>query len=432
MPPPSTEEPVTCMACRVHLVGSESRREHYRSEFHRLNLQRKVASLPPLAESDFCKRNEVSRHEEEAVARSRMPRFCAICSKKFSSERALANHIASRRHRDTVRARAPHMSLEDAARGHVVDAPAEGTVLENVSTSSLANSEEELGGMDDVGPDGMTFDEEIDIERRIAEATPFGPNECVFDGLVCESQEANLAHMRSFGFFLPFRESLTDLAGLLEYIGQKVGIGYACVECDRPFTSVSATQQHMVDKQHCRLTSNDEIWFEEYSRFYAFEQSLLPEDHDDGEWEELHGDDAVAAEIAMNEESSAGRELQLEGAPSRDAERTDAYDETEMEEVAMVVGSNKVIGHRSLRRYYRQNIRAPESRDAVLISKAERDLRVLNWETGKVAQDPQLREARMQAFRRSKRLLEVGIKNYYTRKAPLKVPFATFNSGYRP
>jgi hypothetical protein len=46
--------------------------------------------------------------------------------------------------------------------------------------------------------------------------------------------------------------------------------------------------------------------------------------------------------------------------------------------------------------------------------------------------DAKLRAVRMAAFRQNKRSLEVGLRNYYTRKAPLRTPMAVFNSGYRP
>lgn len=430
MGPSSNGESVTCMACRVDLVGVESRHRHYRSEFHRVNLQRKVANLTPLTETDFEERNEAVQREEAAVARRRGPRFCAICSKKFSSERALDNHIASRRHRDAVRARAPYMGCEAAAHGPLADPATDRRPSGEPSLLSPVDSESEIDNGTDIASDNMAFDVEIDIERRIAEASPFAANECVFDGFVAESVDANLSHMRSFGFFLPFREFLVDLTGLLEYIGQKVGIGYACLECDRPFTSVAAVQQHMVAKQHCRLTSNEQVWLEEFSPFYTFDVCSNAGAGEDDDWEELVGDDAVQAELAMVAEQR-NTELRRGVAPDF-TDAVDMDDGSTMEEVALVLGGNKVIGHRSLWKYYRQRIRAPDSRDAVVIGKAEGNLRIMGWKNGKACQDPELRGARMQAFQQNKRRLEVGMKNYYTRKAPLKVPFGTLNSGYRP
>lgn len=400
---------VTCMACRVVLVGGEARSSHYRTDFHRVNLQRKVAGVPPLSEEDYEMRAEVAREQAEASEGRRAPRFCAVCSKKFSSEKALANHVASRRHRDASRARAPHMTLEAAAIGPITPVPP-GAVL------SPADSDIELEEED------AHFEEEMDMEKRIAEAVPFSSTECVFDGLVSDSSDANIKHMETFGFFLPFAESCTDRSGLLEYLGQKVGIGYACVECDRSFTSVAAVQRHMVDKQHCRMTSDEDVWFEEYAQFYAFEGE---DEGDNDGWEEVDGEEAAEAEEAVKNQE----QIEMQVATVDDgAGRHRQYEETQEEEVAMVLG-NKVIGHRSLQRYYRQRMQASDTREAVVINKLASELRVMGWQ-GKKMPDAMLKTKRMNAFRNSKHNLELGMKTYYTRKAPLRVSFSALNSGY--
>jgi pre-60S factor REI1 len=403
-----TQYVVTCMACRVRLVGADSRRDHYRSDMHRVNLQRKVAGMAPLTVEDFTRRLETLRNEADAQKARREPRFCEVCSKKFSSERALANHVESRRHRDAVRA-LPELAAQ-AERAGIIS-PVE----------SDEDQEEESRAEDD----GLTLEEEMEIDRRIAEAIPFLATECVFDGIACESIEVNLTYMaKKFGFFVPYVENLADAKALLEYIGQKVGIGYACVECDRSFTSVAGAQRHMVDKQHCRMTADKDVWIEEYSQFYDFgddDKEDLDEETDG--WEEVEGDEAVDALQAMD--------MQVVSEPEGPREKkASQYEETQEEEVAMVAGG-KVVGHRSLRRYYQQRGRVQDSRDAVVINKVATEYRMLGWKRQKIP-NVQLRAARMASFRRSKESLEVGVRNYYTRKAPLRTPMAVFNSGYRP
>lgn len=406
---------VTCMACRLVLVGADARLNHYRTDFHRVNLQRKVAGVPPLSEDDYKVRAQAAEDESQAAAGRRAPRFCSVCSKKFSSESALTNHVASRRHRDAVRARAPHMSLEAAAIGPITKAPIDGSAAPMMSP---ADSEDEA------------FEQEMDMERRIAEAVPFASTECVFDGRVCEDEEENLKHMSSFGFFLPFAESVSDVTSLLEYFGQKVGIGYACVECDRAFTSVNAVQRHMVDRQHCRMTADEAVWFEEYGQFYAF-GGVAFGDNDDDDWEEVEDDEEAAAVDAIltakggaTGQVVATLDSQLAGEVAAAKQTDDAPEE----EVAMVLG-NKTIGHRSLRRYYKQRLHSSDTREAVVINKLSSEYRVMGWQ-GKKMPDATMKNKRMQAFKHCKRNLAVGMKNYYTRKAPLHVSFSALNSGY--
>lgn len=43
----------TCLACQIAFESAEGQRLHYRSEWHRYNLKRKVADLPPVTSEQF-------------------------------------------------------------------------------------------------------------------------------------------------------------------------------------------------------------------------------------------------------------------------------------------------------------------------------------------------------------------------------------------
>lgn len=43
----------TCLACQVAFDSAEEQRAHYRSDWHRYNLKRKVADLPPVTRDQF-------------------------------------------------------------------------------------------------------------------------------------------------------------------------------------------------------------------------------------------------------------------------------------------------------------------------------------------------------------------------------------------
>jgi pre-60S factor REI1 len=61
-----------------------------------------------------------------------------------------------------------------------------------------------------------------------------------------------LAH----GFFIPDREYLVDLPGLILYLSEKVAIGNVCLYCNgkgKEYKSMEAVRKHMVDKSHCKV-----------------------------------------------------------------------------------------------------------------------------------------------------------------------------------
>ena len=54
------------------------------------------------------------------------------------------------------------------------------------------------------------------------------------------------------GLFIPDKEYLTDIKGLIAHLGQKISIGNICLYCNgrgKAFFSVEAVQAHMVIKQ---------------------------------------------------------------------------------------------------------------------------------------------------------------------------------------
>ena len=46
----------TCLACHVAFPTAPEQRVHYKTEWHRYNLKRKVAELPPVTEASFADR----------------------------------------------------------------------------------------------------------------------------------------------------------------------------------------------------------------------------------------------------------------------------------------------------------------------------------------------------------------------------------------
>ena len=44
---------LTCITCSVAFKEASGQRDHYKTDWHRYNLKRKVAELPPINEQDF-------------------------------------------------------------------------------------------------------------------------------------------------------------------------------------------------------------------------------------------------------------------------------------------------------------------------------------------------------------------------------------------
>jgi len=160
---------------------------------------------------------------------------------------------------------------------------------------------------------------------------------CLFCNRSFSSVDKSLQHMlKAHGFFVPFTEYLIDMNSLLKYLGAKVGAGRVCLWCNRTsFGDVRAIQQHMVDKGHCKINL-DEDDDDEFLEYYRFPSDEMEEDGDD---EGDEGDE---------EEEEEGYRM-----PKRGIQDLNNANE-------LVLASGAILGHREHRRVYRQNTR-PES-----------------------------------------------------------------------
>ncbi|TNN39217.1 Zinc finger protein 622 [Liparis tanakae] len=89
----------TCISCRVAFADGEVQRAHYKSDWHRYNLKRKVADMPAVTAENFQERVLAQRKsDEQQLSDAAATAGCAVCGKKFSSANAHRNHLQSHKH----------------------------------------------------------------------------------------------------------------------------------------------------------------------------------------------------------------------------------------------------------------------------------------------------------------------------------------------
>lgn len=89
----------TCISCRVAFTDGELQRAHYKTDWHRYNLKRKVAEMPPVTAENFQERVMAQRAAaEQQLSDAAATEGCAVCNKRFSSANAHQNHLQSHKH----------------------------------------------------------------------------------------------------------------------------------------------------------------------------------------------------------------------------------------------------------------------------------------------------------------------------------------------
>lgn len=309
---------LTCINCQVAFQSTTIQRDHYKTDWHRYNLKRKVAELPPVTNEEFRRRVLLVQQENEDETKSKKHTYCSVCKKSFASDHSFQNHSLSKKHTDLFK---KVEDDKDVAQPSVknLKPPSETLDFANQRCSDDEDSSVETASS---GTEEIDSDEWNEL---ISEDNPILKNDCLFCFHHSASLTKNVKHMSiSHSFFIPHIEYLTDLKGLLLYLGEKICQGHICIWCNEnktSFNSVEAVRNHMIDKGHIKIPTDTESSLE-YLDFYDFESKSDEE-----------GDD-----IGLNENSkNISKKFFIEHS----------------EATSMVLPSGDVISHRSLLRYFK-------------------------------------------------------------------------------
>ena len=241
----SEQRTFTCYtAPGVSFASEEEMKDHYRGEWHRYNLKRKVAGLAPLSREAF---EERSAREGEREA--------ALQQKSGTRKQA-------REDRRVAKAEANSKNTQSKAAGFV-------------ATAEMTADQYMQFKMDNAA----TFDEGSDLFSTHRSA-----------GL-----HENLAHMaRTHGFYVPHLDFCVDMPGLVQYLQEKVYVGNVSLVNNKAFHSLEAVQSHMRDKNLCRLELEGHE--DELGEFYDMEalaegSPLWEVEEVEEDWEDVDEDE---------------------------------------------------------------------------------------------------------------------------------------------
>ncbi|KAM5168178.1 cytoplasmic 60S subunit biogenesis factor ZNF622 [Callospermophilus lateralis] len=464
----------TCITCRVAFRDAEMQRAHYKTDWHRYNLRRKVANMAPVTAEGFQERVRAQRAVAEEESKGTAT-YCTVCSKKFASFNAYENHLKSRRHVelekkavqavnrkvemmneknlekgldvDSVDKDAMNAAIQQAIKAQPSTSPKKVSTEEFRSAVAVAaggrgthdrdpaekpprlqwfeqqakklakqqggeseEEEEEEEDLDGEDWEDIDSDEELECEdtevmddteeqdadeEEAGHSPPLGAipvTDCLFCPHHSSSLMKNVAHMtKVHSFFIPDIEYLSDLKGLIKYLGEKVGVGKICLWCNekgKSFYSTEAVQAHMNDKSHCKLFTDGDAALE-FADFYDFRSSYP--DH-------MEGEDPNEAEELPSEKN-------LE------------YDDETME---LILPSGARVGHRSLMRYYKQRFGLSRAvavaKNQKAVGRVLQQYRALGWTGSTGAALMQERDMQYVQRMKSKWMLKTGMKNNATKQ----------------
>jgi pre-60S factor REI1 len=221
-----------CNHCLYVSKTYEEMKEHYKSEFHKYNLNRVTMNLAPLSFEDykrkkefFMKKAEEKKKLEETLKVQSANLYCDICNKKFNSRKKLDEHLASKTHLKN-KAHKEEIKKEDEKKEE----------NNEISTSSKENKKTE--------PEKTTLDD-VTI--------------CLFCNEKNENLKENMYHMvQKHKLDIPFVLYIKSYTDLLKLLAKKIFSYHACLTCDtQKFESIRSLQNHMLAKSHTSINDKD-------------------------------------------------------------------------------------------------------------------------------------------------------------------------------
>lgn len=312
--------PFTCNSCQVAFRNGDLQKGHMRGEWHRYNLKRRVASLPPISSDVFAEKVLQARATTDAAAeKTNFERVCEICQRTYYSENSYQNHISSQKHKlkeavwvnpraggqddeaqSVITSSTFSLGEPQAADAGSVDSDAEEeftqlaaglkkTTIHNRPSPVKRPSNPHLSSAGQRKAEHPISQTTSGSQSTSATPTPSksaapapSTKSCLFCNYSSPTIALNAAHMERFhGMFIPEKQYLVDLEGLLGTLERKVREDFECIECGKLKGDVFAIQTHMRDKSHCKIPYISERDQLEIGDFYDFRSTYSDEESED-------------------------------------------------------------------------------------------------------------------------------------------------------
>ena len=421
-----------------------------------------MASLPPISADLFTDRVLQAREESSAnVGKSSFQKTCEACRKTYYSDNAYQNHLASSKHKSKELAMHKHNAhhVDDASslmnstfslgqptkRRASVDSDAEAEFTQVVER--LKNADLEVNLQERPSPVKRPSNPHLSAagQRKVAHpvsdstTSPTAPisaqitpdnrqvthKTCLFCSYDSPSLILNVTHMeRIHSMFIPERQFLVDLPGLIGFLQKLVYENCECLVCGKVKVDPFAIQTHMRDAGHCKIpyfTENEMLRIGDY---YDFRSTYSDDGEDANCYEYMHDNDCSRiglkrSTVVVEENGEAIAEDDEGWETDSDASSIDTDEITSLpkdqhihqyeklnrhlhhshsdprkhhqsdgfhshahkhahhaafyDDYELHLPNGKSVGHRSLVRYYKQNLRdylLPDERAAMLALEA--------------------------------------------------------------
>lgn len=449
----------TCNTCGIKFAAAEFQRKHMKTDWHKYNLKRRVAELPSISSEVFAEKvlqlqhqrehtldnedelgfyihhrkrpgkgeRQLTKKEKKQLAKRLVQLVQVVATNKPSNEQFEDGEEGHEEDNDHFDEDEPHHVQDDVVLDHIDKAlltrcqsPTTSVVSEfsefslgeslhlsegesnfetgsEIHYSDTTHSDwESLRSSED---DEGHYYSEVDSDDEIVDVLP--NYYCFYCGENNHELERNIRHMSSHhGLYIPERSYLVDLEGLLTYMNEVISIDHECLTCGYTGNDLDSIRKHLRSKGHCRIPYESVDEREAISEFYDFsnEEVIIPRMKKSKKAKTVSfAEPSVEAEDELSEEDGDGLDYL-----------------SSTIETTLILPSGSKVGHRSMVRYYRQNLPGPREAPEATTTVALADRRFA----------PGITSNQIVKQQREVNKLEVKARNFHERRTkPARVNF---------
>lgn len=336
---------------------------HMKGEWHRYNLKRRVALLPPISEETFKTKVDVFKEDDEdfpelqmSAKELRKKQREELLEKKRKLLELAKNRIGSNaglvKMTEDGKLVIERSHEEEEQVRQEVEKAIEVEISEEVTQEDLIK--EKVENRVDVPNTWCIMCMPSSTIKKLKTK-----EEIEFDGKYqFESIDKTIEHMfQHHNLYIPEPDFLSDKSGLIDYIYEKMAFGNVCLSCNYQGRNLEAVKHHMNSKRHIRIPFENEDEKLEFGGFYDFTSTWGEAEAEEGEWEDVSDDEVAEGEEVVDSVSQ---------------------DKLLATESGLYLPNGTVVGHRSLMRYYKQNLPEPkevgEGQGTVMAAETRRGL----------------------------------------------------------
>lgn len=308
-------------------------------------MKRRIASLPPVPLETFNEKVLAAKAtSNEAAAKASFEKSCHACQKTFYSENSYQNHIKSAKHKQ----REARLSKEGDDASVMSSAFSFGEPVNKSHVSEVTDSLRSTTIEEQEKDDDETLNDERDEYSALR---------CLFCRTDSSDIHANFEHMyKNHGMFVPERDYLVDLEGLIHYLFRKIAENNECLYCHAIRNNAAGIRTHMRDKGHCMIAFEAEEEQIEIGQFYDFRSTYSD---DEAEEEDESTPEIGGVKIQGSDGDDDGWETDSSASSIEDEDDIESHRKAPViyqTEYELHLPSGRSVGHRSLAKYYRQNL----------------------------------------------------------------------------